>query len=78
MPHKFNGRCRDKFPTAKFRVINWPDNYEALRERGDLTFWIEESSAKKWYAPKRKGRGGQTKYSDFAIQTCLTLGPIFH
>ncbi|HDZ80062.1 MAG TPA: hypothetical protein ENH56_02305 [Roseobacter sp.] len=31
-----------------------------------------------WSAPKRKGRGGQPKYSDFAIETCLTRGLIFH
>ena len=28
--------------------------------------------------PNRKTRGGQPEFSDFAIETCLTLGLIFH
>ena len=43
-----------------------------------MTIWLADGAAGKWLAPKRKGRGGQPKYSDFAIETCLTLGLIFH
>lgn len=78
MPHKFNAGRRDKFPKAKYAVTNWSDYNEALRSRGDVTIWLEDGAAWKWFAPKRKGRGGQPKYSDFAIETCLTLGLIFH
>jgi hypothetical protein len=49
-----------------------------LRRRGNVTIWLEDGVARKWSAPKRKGRGAQPKYSDFAIETCLTLGLIFH
>jgi hypothetical protein len=78
MPHKFNAGRRDKFLRAKYAVTNWSDYNEALRRRGDVTIWLEDGAAGKWFAPKRKGRGGQPKYSDFAIETCLTLGLIFH
>ena len=78
MPHKFNAGRRDKFPKAKYAVTNWSDYNEALRRRGDVAIWLEDGAAGKWFAPKRKGRGGQPKYSDFAIETCLTLGLIFH
>ena len=78
MPHKFNSDRRDKFSKAKYAVTNWSDYNEALRRRGDVTIWLEDGAAGKWSAPKRKGRGGQPKYSDFAIETCLTLGLIFH
>jgi hypothetical protein len=69
MPHKFHAGRRDKFPKAKYAVTNWSDYNEALRRRGDVTIWLEDGAAGKWFAPKRKGRGGQPKYSDFAIQT---------
>jgi hypothetical protein len=59
-------------------VTNWSDFNEALRRRGDVTIWLEAGAAGRWSAPKRKGRGGQPKYSDFAIETCLTRGLIFH
>ena len=78
MPHKFNADRRGKFPQAKYAVTNWPEYNEALRVRGDLTIWFEQGAAGKWPAPKRKTRGGQPRYSDFAIETCLTLGLIFH
>ena len=78
MPHKFNADRRGKFPASKYAVTNWPEYNEALRRRGDVTIWLEDGAAGKWSAPKRTGRGGQPKYSDFAIETCLTLGLIFH
>lgn len=78
MPHKFNADRRDKFPKAKYAVINWPEYNDALRARGDLTVWFDNGAAGKWRAPRRKTRGGQPKYSDFAIEICLTLGVIFH
>ncbi|MEP3331116.1 transposase [Sedimentitalea sp.] len=67
MPHKFNAGRRDKFPMAKYAVTNWSDYNEALRRRGDVTIWLEDGAAGKWFAPKRKGRGGQPKYSDLAM-----------
>lgn len=78
MPHKFNTDRRGKFPRARYAVTNWPEYNEALRARGDVTIWFEHGAAGKWRAPKRKGRGGQPTYSDFAIEACLTLGLIFH
>lgn len=78
MPHKFNADRRDKFPKTRYAVTNWPDYNEALRRRGDVTIWLEDGAAGKWSAPKRKGRGGQPTYSDFAIEACLTLGLLFH
>lgn len=78
MPHKFNTDRRGKFSKAKHAVTNWSEYNEALRCRGDVTIWLEDGAAGKWAAPKRKGRGGQPTYSDFAIETCLTLGLIFH
>jgi len=78
MPYKFNARRRGKFPAAKYRVKNWPEYNEALRSRGDLTVWFSEDAVTKWLAPRRKDRGGQAKYSDFAIEVCLTLRLVFH
>lgn len=78
MAHKFNAGRRDKFLKAKYAVTNWSDYNDALRRRGDVRIWLEDGAAGTWFAPKRTGRGGQPKYSDFAIETCLTLGLIFH
>ena len=77
MPHKFNANCRAKIPKQKHRVINWSEYNEGLRRRGDLTFWISEDALGLWTAPRRTTRGGQPRYSDLAIELCLTLGMVF-
>jgi hypothetical protein len=77
MPHKFNADRRDKIPKQKYRVTNWATYNEALRRRGDLTIWISEDAISSWAAPRRVTRGGQRKYSDLAIEMCLTLGMVF-
>jgi hypothetical protein len=34
MPHKFNDARRHKFEKKRYRVSNWPDYNESLRQRG--------------------------------------------
>lgn len=76
MPHKFNAEHRGKFPKRNFRVTNWPEYNEALRGCGGLTACFEAGASEKWRARRRKTRGGHARYSDFAIETRLTLGLI--
>ena len=73
MPHKFNAARRHKFDKAQYRVINWAEYNESLRQRGNLTIWVSEKAQSMWSAPRRTARGGQRRYSDLAIETCLTL-----
>ena len=77
MSHKFNADRRDKIPKQKHRVTNWAKYNEGLRRRGDLTVWISDDALGLWSAPRRTTRGGQSRYSDLAIETCLTLGLVF-
>jgi hypothetical protein len=58
-------------------VTNWPEYEAGLRRRGSLTLWLTPEALSKWYAPRRKTRGGQHRYSDLAIETTLTLGLVF-
>ena len=73
MPHKFNAARRHKFDKAQYRVIHWAEYNESLRQRGDLTIWVSDEAQSVWSAPHRTSRGGQRRYSDLAIETCLTL-----
>lgn len=77
MPHKFNASRRHKFAKKKYRVRNWGEYNESLRNRGDLTIWISPDVQNKWVAPQRGSRGGQPRYSDLAITVCLTLGMVY-
>jgi hypothetical protein len=77
MPYKFNADRRDRITKQKYRVTNWADYNESLRQRADLTVWVSEEGLRLWSAPRRTARGGQQKHSDLAIEICLTLGVVF-
>lgn len=77
MQHKFNANCRAKIPKQNHRVMNCSEYNAGLRRRGDLAFWINNDALGLWTAPCRTTRGGQSRYSDMAIELCLTLGIVF-
>ncbi len=57
MPHKFNAARRHKFDKAQYRVINWAEYNESLRQRGDLTIWVSDEAQSVWSAPRRTSLG---------------------
>jgi hypothetical protein len=77
MPHKFNDARRHKFKKKRYRISNWADYNESLRQRGDVTVWLSPEVEAAWRAARRKTRGGQPVYSDLAITVCLTLGMVY-
>lgn len=77
MPFKHNASRRDKFAKAKYRVTNWAEYTESLRQRGDVTVWFSEDAMSGWHAARSGRRGGQQRYSDLAIETCLSLRVVF-
>ncbi len=48
-----------------------------MRQRGSITFWINEAAVSGWLAPRRTTPGGQSRYSDLAIETALICGIVF-
>lgn len=74
MPHKHNADRRHHIPKMSFKVRNWPAYEAGLRQRGSLTFWIEDTALKCW---QTSGPDGQARYTDMAIQTSLMLRAAF-
>ena len=77
MPFKHNASRRHRIGKMKFKVTNWAEYEAGLRRRGSLTLWVTPEALSSWHAPKRTTRGGQSRYSDLAIETALTLGLVF-
>jgi hypothetical protein len=77
MPHKFNAGRRHKFAKKRYRVTNWAEYNESLRRRGDLTIWTTDEALVQWTAPRRKTRGGLSKFSNMAITMGPTLGVVY-
>lgn len=58
-------------------MTNWAEYEAGLRRGGSLTLWITPEALAGWAAPRRRARGGQSRYSDLAIETTLMLGMVF-
>jgi Transposase DDE domain len=78
MPFKHNASRRHHIPKARRRITNWPVYEVGLRQRGDVTFWLDEAALSEWRAPRRTSRGGQRIYADMAVEVVLTLRLVFH
>ncbi len=64
---------------SKFKVTNWPEYNNILRNRGRIDFMIAEDLSDGWYEDTwgNRKRGGQRIYSDKAILTCLQIRYLF-
>ena len=78
MPNKHNTKGRHHIPKMKFTVRKWREYDAALRARGSLTMWVTPEAIECWMALPRTTRGGQSSYSDLAIETSLMLRLVFH
>ena len=72
-----SSRVNRRYKT-KYRIRNWREYERGLRSRGDVTIWLSEEAIAGWTPPKNGLRGGQRRYSNFAISTALTLRVVFH
>jgi IS5 family transposase len=62
-------------PKRRYRTTNWKQYNAALKARGSLTVWFDKNMA--WFAAASGKRGRSPKFSDAAIEFCLTLKNLF-
>jgi len=77
MPNKHNAKRRHHIAKMKYSVRNWREYDAALRARGSLTMWVTPDAMALWAAQPRSTPGGQSFYSDLAIETSLMLRLVF-
>ena len=78
MPNKHNVPRRHHIPKMKFQVKNWAEYDAGLRRRGSLTMWVTPEVLGGWQAARRTTPGGQSSYSELAIETGMMLRLAFH
>jgi Transposase DDE domain len=74
-PHK-RAKRHPKYKTA-YRVKNWREYDQSLRDRGNIMLWISQDAIDAWTPPMTGKRGAQPVYSDIAIETALSLRLLF-
>ncbi|PSB49488.1 IS5/IS1182 family transposase [Cyanosarcina cf. burmensis CCALA 770] len=66
-------------PKPSHWIRNWSEYDAALKQRGSLTFWIEEAVIQGWINEQKSGRRGASKhYSDGAIALMATVQALFN
>ncbi len=76
-PNQKRPKKKRKAKTCVYRVRNWSEYNNALRNRGSLTVWFSEEAIEKWYYDGPTQHGAQFEYSDLAIETALTFRSLF-
>lgn len=62
----------------QYRIRNWSEYNAGLKQRGSLTFWVEESILEQWVVEDLSGKpGASILYSDLAIQTMATVKAVY-
>lgn len=62
-----------------YRIRDWKAYDTALKQRGSITFWVDEGVIQQWRNQQKTGRRGASNYySDVAIATMGTVQSLFH
>ena len=79
MPYKLRDDRRHKFKKARYKINNWSEYNQALKNRGSIFLWLSDDVIKSWYENKinRRERGAPNKYSNIAIKTALTIKSVY-
>jgi hypothetical protein len=77
-PYKHNKSRRHKIKKSGYKVTNWHDYNNGLRQRGDFTIWFTEEALVDWHPAKSGARGRPKEYSDIAIETVVFIRQVFH
>ncbi len=68
----------EKATKTQYRIKNWSEYNAALKNRGSLTFWVDEEVLEGWLNQQKTGKRGASKtYSDLAIATMSTISLVF-
>jgi IS5 family transposase len=64
----------------KYKVRNWQQYNEGLKQRGSLNLWVNADIIELWKHRQTgaRSRGGQLQYSHLAVELCLTLRKVYH
>jgi hypothetical protein len=73
-----NKRCPKPRKAEQYKIRNWKEYNQALKNRGSLEIWIEDDVASKWYYQGETRQGAQFEYSDTCIEMAAVLREVYH
>ncbi|MBM2885064.1 transposase [Chromobacterium phragmitis] len=67
---------QNKKPKQRYTTTNWHEYDAALTARGSLLVWLDKDM--QWLAVPTANNGGPAKFTDAAIQFCLSIKCLFN
>lgn len=61
----------------KYKIINWANYNESLKQRGNITIWFTDDLKNSWEYSGQRNKGGKIIFSDTAIQVCLMIRQVY-
>lgn len=62
----------------QYRIRNWGEYNAGLKQRGGITFWLDEAAIKAWLNEEKTGRrGASPTYTDLAVETVAMIRSIY-
>ena len=79
MPHKYAQSKGWHLPKQKYKLTNWSEYNNALKNRGRIDFWMTECAISQWYESVQEniGDGKPQMYTDFAIMICHQVRQVY-
>lgn len=62
---------------SKYKITNWSEYNEALKNRGKITFWFNDDIHKNWYYKGAQKPGGKIEFSNSTIEFILILKYVY-
>jgi len=63
---------------SRYKITNWSEYNQALKDRGSLEIWIDSKVEERWYYQGKSQRGGQYRYSEECIELAATLRELYN
>jgi IS5 family transposase len=63
---------------SHYKIINWREYNQALKQRGSLQVWIADEVEQQWYYRGGSQRGAQYRYSDSCIEMACIVREVYH
>ena len=79
MPNKYPTKKGWNIPKQRYRISNWREYNNALRNRGSIEIWISEEAINSWVETERvyDGTGAPKVFTNLAILTCHEIRQVF-
>lgn len=79
MPNKYLNKKGIEINKPKYKVSNWSEYNDSLRERGSIDIWLSKEVVRCWHEDREHfhHEGAPRIYTDFSIITCHEIRQVF-